>query len=96
MTTVQIAGIVLGALFGLMGVSATATSLRETTPERSGRVRLLLAIHDAAKAGFWFALAAVLVALSLVDNPFEHRWLGLVPVVLAGVRLGAAYWLSRT
>jgi hypothetical protein len=92
----QIAGIVLGALFGLVGISAAATSLRETAPERSARVRFLVAVHDAAKAGFWLALGAVLVVLSLVENPYPYRWLGLVPISLAGLRLAAAYRLSRS
>lgn len=96
MTAVQVVGIVLAGFFVIVGVAAAATSLRETTPEDSGRVRFLLAVHDAAKAGFWLALGAVLLGLSVVERPGALRWLGLVPVSFAALRLGAAYFLSRS
>ena len=95
MTGLQIAGLVLGALFGLIGLRGTAALVREAPAEESGRVRFLVALHDAARAGFWFALGGSLVVLSLVEDPFAYRWLALAPILLAGLRLSAAYWLSR-
>ncbi len=96
MSFVQVAGLVLGSIFALVGLSAAAKSLRETTPESSGRVRFLLAVHDASKSGFWLALAAVLVGLSLVENPYPYRWLALIPILFASLRLGMAYLLYRS
>lgn len=96
MTGLQIAGLVLGSLFALVGLRSTAALVREAGPEESGRVRFLVAVHDASRAGFWFALGGALVVLSLVEDPFAYRWLALAPILLASLRLLAAYWLSRS
>ena len=53
-------------------------------------------MHEAARAGFWFALAAVFVALSLLEDAYRFRWLVMLPIGMAGLRLVAAAMLSRS
>lgn len=87
-------GWALAAVFFLVGVRTTLTPTR--LDERiSGGDRLLIAVHDAARAGFWLALAAVFVGFNLVEDPFEFRWFVMVPIAMAALRLLAAVGLSR-
>lgn len=89
---------VLGwALAGLFLLLGLRTALAPTRLEGrvSGGERVLIAVHDAARAGFWVALAAVFVGFNLVENPFEFRWFVMVPIGMAALRLLAVVGLSR-
>lgn len=85
---------VLAGVFLLVGAR---TGLNGTHLEGrlSGSDRLLIAVHDAARAGFWLALAGLFVGFALVDDPYAFRWFGLVPIGMAALRLLAAVGLSR-
>lgn len=89
-----ILGWVLAGLFFLFGVR-TALAPTRLEDRVSGGERVLLAVHDAARAGFWLALAAVFVGFNLIENPFEFRWFVMVPIGMAALRLLAAVGLSR-
>jgi hypothetical protein len=65
------------------------------TGAESGRDRFLLALHDAAKAGFWLALGAAFLGLSFLEPAGEYRWLVVIPIGMAGLRLIAATLLAR-
>ena len=86
----------IGAFALLVGISSAAGSLREPIPVEAGRDRFLVAMHEAARAGFWFALAFVFIGLSLIPDPFRFRWLAMLPIGMAGLRLVAAAFLSRS
>lgn len=85
---------VLAALFLLVGVrtALTATQLQGRISETD---RVLIAVHDAARAGFWLGLAGLFAGFALLDDPYGFRWFALVPIVMAGLRLAAAVGLSR-
>ncbi|HYH28621.1 MAG TPA: hypothetical protein VEA19_07600, partial [Actinomycetota bacterium] len=57
--------------------------------------RALLALHEAAKAGFWLSLGAFFVGAAILDDAEGLRWFLLVPISMAGLRLVAATFLSR-
>jgi hypothetical protein len=90
-----IAELVLAGIFGVIGLRSAMASLRETETGRSLRNRALVALHDAAKAGFWLALGAFFLGFGLLDEPQGFRWFALVPIGMAGIRLAAAAVLSR-
>lgn len=77
-------------------MSSAAGALREPIEVDTGRDRLLVAVHEAARAGFWFALAGVFAALSLLEDAYRFRWLVMLPIAMAGLRLVAAALLSRS
>ena len=83
-----------GLLF-LFGTVSAARSIREPSADENGGDRLLFAVHDAAKALFWLALGGFFLAYRLTDGAPEMRWLLLVPIAMAGIRLLAASVLSR-
>lgn len=85
----------LAALFLFFGLVSGINSLREAPPVE-GRVRFLVAVHDAAKAGFWFALGGFLLGLALIEDPLGFRWFVLMPILMAGLRLVTAAFLSRS
>lgn len=91
----MIAELVLAGLFGVIGLRSAVASLRDTETGRSLRNRALVAVHDAAKAGFWLALGAFFLGFALIDEPQGFRWFVLVPIAMAGVRLAAAAALSK-
>lgn len=84
----------LAAIFFLIGVRAGLDGTR-LEGSISGTERLLVAVHDAARAGFWLALAGLFVGFALVDDPYAFRWFGMVPIAMAALRLLAAVGLSR-
>lgn len=88
------ASLVLGGIFLLVGLRA-AFSPVSVEEDASTGVRVLVALHDAARAGFWLALAALMVGFALVEDPNEFRWFALVPIGMAGIRLVTAARLSR-
>lgn len=95
MTAVSIVELVVASVFVLIGIRSSINSLRSTDAEPSGRVRALLALHDAAKAGFWFGLGGFFLGFALLDEPQGFRWFAMVPIGMAGLRLAAAALLGR-
>lgn len=79
----------------LIGIGSAVRSLAEPFPADTGRSRLLAAIHDAAKAGFWLTLGGFFLIYGLVEEPFAWRWFALVPLAMAGLRLFTAMILAR-
>jgi hypothetical protein len=93
--TIQIVGVVIGGLLVLVGMISGFRSVAAPSDLGSGRDRFLLALHDASKAGFWLALGAAFVGLSVLEPAEDYRWLGVIPIGMAGLRLLAAALLSR-
>jgi hypothetical protein len=94
-TVGQIIGLVIGGLLALIGLGSGLRSLTTTTEIRSGRDRFLLALHDASMAGFWLGLGAAFIGLSVLEPAAEYRWLVIIPIAMAGLRLLAATLLAR-
>ena len=92
----MIVELVLAGVFLLFGVASGSNSLRGVEPMEDGRARFLLAVHDAAKAGFWLALGGFFLGFALIDEPQSFRWFALAPILMAAVRLLAAVFLTRT
>ena len=86
---------VAAALFFLFGVVSVVRTLREPLVDESGRGRLLIAVHDAAKALFWVGLGSFFLAYGLAEEPQNVRWLALVPVGMAAIRLIVTAFLAR-
>jgi hypothetical protein len=87
--------ILAGLLFAFGVVSATR-SVREPSMDEEGSNRVLFAVHDAAKALFWFSLGGFFLAYGVTDRAPEVRWLALVPIGMAGLRLIAASMIARS
>lgn len=85
----------LGSVFVLIGLRSGVSSLRRPTPVSSAGDRFMVALHDAATAGFWLALGGFFIGYPLVDD-LSFRWFALTPLGMAGIRLVAAYFLSRS
>lgn len=85
----------VAAPFILIGLWSAWRSLKEPMPGEDARARFLIALHEAAKAGFWLALGGFFVLYGLLDEPQSFRWFALVPVAMAGLRLAAAAILAR-
>jgi hypothetical protein len=83
------------AIFLLIGARSAVRSVRDMGTEESARARTLIALHEAAKAGFWLALGAFFVGYAVVREPQQFRWFVMVPIVAAGIRLIAATLLAR-
>jgi hypothetical protein len=91
---VQIAGVVIGGLLVLVGLVSGFRSVAAPADMPSSRDRFLLALHDAAKAGFWLALGAAFLGLSILEPARAYRWLVIIPIGMAGLRLVAAMLLA--
>lgn len=87
---------VVGGFFVLFGVISAFRSLGRPPTGEEGRIRLLIAIHDAAKAMFWISLGGFFVLYGAAEEQEVVRWLAVVPVGLAALRLLVASALSRT
>jgi hypothetical protein len=79
----------------LIGAYSAVRSLTDPIPGDDGRSRLLIALHEASKAGFWLTLGGFFVLYGLVDEPQAWRWFAVVPIAMAGLRLTMAWALSR-
>jgi hypothetical protein len=79
----------------LIGVVTAARSLADPVPVEDGPSRLLVAVHEASKAGFWLTLGGFFLLYGLADEPQDYRWFALVPVGMAALRLGTAALLAR-
>jgi hypothetical protein len=91
----QIAGVVVGGVLILVGLVSGFRSVAAPSDMSSARDRFLLALHDAAKAGFWLALGAAFLGLSILEPARDYRWLVVIPIGMAGLRLVAAMLLAR-
>ncbi len=85
---------IAAGLFFLFGLVSAVRSLREPVVDESGRARVLIAVHDAAKALFWLALGSFFLAYGLAEEPQNVRWLALIPVGMAALRLITATFLG--
>jgi hypothetical protein len=94
-TVGQIIGLAIGGLLVLVGLVSGLRAVSSPGTADSGRDRFLLALHDASKAGFWLALGAAFVGLSVLEPAAEYRWLVIIPIGMAGLRLVAATLLAR-
>jgi hypothetical protein len=86
----------LAAPFLLVGAYSAWRSLAEPIPAENGRSRFLIAVHEAAKAGFWLTFGGFFLAYGLLEEPQSFRWFALVPVGMAGLRLAIAALLARS
>lgn len=85
----------LAGLLFVIGAISARRSLAEPLTDEQGRARLLIAIHEASRSLFWLSLGGFFLAYGLTEGAPEVRWLGLVPIVMAAIRLVAASVLSR-
>jgi hypothetical protein len=88
--------LVLAALFLLFGLVSGINSLRDARPVEEGSVRFLVAVHNAAKAGFWFALGGFFLGFALIEEPMGFRWFAMAPIAMAALRLATGALLSRS
>lgn len=79
----------------LIGLYSAWRSLAEPILVENGRSRFLVAVHEAAKAGFWLAFGGFFLVYGFLDEPQDFRWFALVPVGMAGLRLASAALLAR-
>lgn len=86
---------ILAALFAAFGVVSAFRSLASPQVADDGRSRFLVAVHDTAKALFWFSLGAFFLTYGLAEDPLSVRWVGLIPIGMAALRLVAAAVLAR-
>jgi putative Mn2+ efflux pump MntP len=97
MKVVTILELVAAAVLILVGCWVAYWSLKEQPVEvRSARERLLVAVHEAARAGFWLALGAWFLGLALIEEPQTWRWFIIVPIGMAGLRLAARTFLGMS
>lgn len=87
--------IVAGSILMMVGLWTAWSSVREAQPEGSGRDRVLMAVHETARAGWWLSLGGLFLAYGLVEDWAQVQWFVLVPIVMAGLRLLSATFLSR-
>ena len=86
----------LAAVFAVLGIVAAWRSLAQGWVEDQMGARILFAVHDASRALFWFGLAAFFLAYGAVAEPQGVRWMALIPIAMAALRLVAAAFLART
>ena len=79
----------------ILGVRAVLTPVRFEGGPLPGQDRMLVALYEASRAGFWFALAGLFVGFAMVEDPRAFSILAVVPVILAGLRMLAAVRLAR-
>lgn len=86
---------VFAALLFLFGLVSAARSLAQPPVEERRGDRMLIVLHDVAKAMFWLSLGGFFLAYGLADGSDAVRWLVLVPVGMAALRLVAAAFVSK-
>ncbi len=87
---------VVAVPFLLVGVYTAWRSLAEPVEVEDGGSRFLLAVHEAAKAGFWLTLGGFFLVYGIAEEPQAFRWLALVPLGMAALRLGTAALIARS
>lgn len=94
----DVAEYILAAIFFVVGIRAGLAALRSETRGEPPGIRFLVAVHDAARAGFWLSLGALFLGFGILEDDEELRQyavVGIVPIVMAGIRLLAAGRLAR-
>ena len=86
--------LIAAAVLILVGLWVAYYSLKEPMEVRSARERVLVALHEASRAGFWLALGAWFLGLALIEEPQTWRWFILVPIGMAALRLAARTFLG--
>jgi hypothetical protein len=79
----------------LIGLYRGWKSLAEPVVVDGGRSRFLVALHEAAASGFWLSLGGFFLAYAFIEELGSFRWLALVPVGMAALRLATAAILAR-
>ena len=79
----------------LIGLGSAWRSLAEPVTAEDTGSRLLVAVHQASKAGFWLAFGAFFLVYGVVEEPGGFRWFALAPVGMAVIRLASALLLAR-
>ena len=79
----------------LLAVRSGWRSFRTIAPEERPGSRVLLALHEAAAAGFWLSLGAFFLGYAIADEPQSLRWFVMVPIATASLRLLTAILLAR-
>jgi hypothetical protein len=87
--------IVAGFLF-VFGVVSAFRSLANPVTDEQGKARFLIAVHESTKALFWLSLGGFFLAYGISDGAPEVRWLAVVPIAIAALRMVTASVLSRT
>jgi hypothetical protein len=87
--------VVAGLLF-LFGVVSAFRSLARPVTDESGRARFLIAVHESTKALFWLSLGGFFLAYGVTDGAPEVRWLAVIPIAIAALRMVTASVLSRS
>jgi hypothetical protein len=96
MRVVTILELVAAGVLILVGFWVAYWSLKEPMEVRSTKERFLVALHEAARAGFWLALGSWFLGLALIEEPQTWRWFILVPIGMAAVRLAARTFLGMS
>lgn len=94
MSVARILALVVAGLAAIVGISTAIGSLREPSTAETAAERFVLAVHDAAKAGFWFALAVLFAGVGLLADPYTYRWFVMLPIGMAALRLASAAFLA--
>lgn len=94
MTVFSVLTLVAAGVFALLGLRAAFNPVRVEEDASTG-VRVLVALHDAARAGFWLALGGLFVGFALLEDPNEFRWFAFIPIAMAAIRLVTAARLAR-
>ncbi len=87
---------VLAGLLFVFGIVSAMRSLANPIADERASGRFLIAVHEAAKSLFWLALGGFFLAYGLAEGAPEIRWLAIVPISLAALRLLVASALSRS
>lgn len=87
--------VVAGLLF-LFGIVSAFRSLTRPVTDERGRARFLIAVHESTKALFWLSLGGFFLAYGFTDGAPEVRWLAVIPIAIAALRMVTASVLSRT
>jgi hypothetical protein len=88
--------LIAAAVLILVGFWVAYWSLKEPMDVRSAKERFLVAVHEAAKAGYWLALGAWFLGLALLEEPQTWRWFILVPIGMAGLWLATRVLLGMS
>jgi hypothetical protein len=87
---------VLAGLLFVFGLVSAFRSLTQPVIDERGRARFLIAVHESTKALFWLSLGGFFLAYGITDRAPEVRWLAVVPIAIAALRMVTASVLSRT
>jgi hypothetical protein len=86
---------VIAGLFLLIGVVTAIRSLRSPVAGENARARWLIALHEAARSLFWLSLGGAFLLYGLLPELVSIRFVALVTIGFAGLRLMTAVLLVR-